>query len=192
MLARFLLGKTRTAVLAMLYRDPGRAYYLRQIIRGAGGSPGTVQREVRQLVEAGLITCAMQGKQAFYNANRQCPVYLEIRAFLGKAVFSRSPGASAAGNIFIPRTEIADFCRRNHIKRLSLFGSVLRDDFKPGSDIDVLVEFEPGKVPGWDFFSMQEELSRGLGRRVDLVTPQDLSRHIRDNVVREAQAFYGN
>lgn len=80
-------------------------------------------------------------------------------------------------NIKIPKSKIADFCHRNRIRRLALFGSVLRDDFRPDSDVDVLVEFEPGHVPG--FFrlaSMERDLSALLGgRKVDLRTPQDLS-----------------
>ncbi len=73
--------------------------------------------------------------------------------------------------IQVPRERIAEFCRRHHIRRLAFFGSVLRDDFTPDSDVDVLVEFEPGKTPGLAFFRMQDELSEILGRRVDLNTP---------------------
>jgi len=91
----------------------------------------------------------------------------------------------------VPKTRLADFCRRNHIQRLSLFGSVLRDDFSPESDIDVLVEFEPGHVPGFRFIRMQEELSDLFGgRRVDLVTPKFLNRRIRDEVLRSAKVQY--
>lgn len=97
----------------------------------------------------------------------------------------------AQPRIAIPREKIADFCRRHHIRRLSLFGSVLRDDFGPDSDIDVLVEFEPGHVPGLAFFAMEEELSAVLGRKVDLNTPGWLSRHFRDKVNMEAEVLYG-
>jgi predicted nucleotidyltransferase len=92
--------------------------------------------------------------------------------------------------ISIPEGRIAEFCRRHHIRKLSFFGSVLRDDFGPDSDIDVLVEFEPGRVPGLAFFSMQEELSGILGRKVDLHTPGFLSRHFRDKVLAEAEVEY--
>ena len=98
---------------------------------------------------------------------------------------------SSRARINIPREKIADFCRRHHIRRLALFGSVLRDDFTPDSDVDVLVEFEPGKTPGFAFFGMQDELSEILGRRVDLNTPNDLSRYFRDDVLRQAEAVYG-
>jgi predicted nucleotidyltransferase len=90
----------------------------------------------------------------------------------------------------IDRTRIADFCRRHHIRRLALFGSVLREDFGPASDIDVLVEFEPGHVPGLAFFSMQEELSQLLGRSVDLNTSGFLSRYFRKTVEDEAEPLY--
>ncbi len=92
--------------------------------------------------------------------------------------------------IDIPREEIAAFCRRHRIRRLALFGSILRDDFTPDSDIDVLVEFEPGATPGWDFFGMQDELSAILGRKVDMNTRGFLSKYFRDEVMREARELY--
>ena len=94
--------------------------------------------------------------------------------------------------IAIPKDKIADFCRRNHIRKLSLFGSVLREDFRPESDVDVLVEFEPGHVPGFfRLFDMEEELSSLFeGRKVDLRTAQDLSRYFRDEVLANAQVQY--
>jgi len=92
--------------------------------------------------------------------------------------------------IDIPMERIAAFCRANRIRRLALFGSILRDDFGPDSDIDVLVEFEPGARTGFAFFAMQDELSRMLGRRVDLNTPSFLSRYFRDEVLDEAETLY--
>lgn len=90
----------------------------------------------------------------------------------------------------IPEEAIADFCRRNHIRRLSLFGSILRDDFREDSDVDLLVEFETGRTPGFRFFGIQCELSEMLGRPVDLNTPYDLSQYFRDDVLREARPIY--
>ena len=92
--------------------------------------------------------------------------------------------------IVIDRRQIAAFCRKHHIRKLSLFGSVLRDDFRPRSDIDVLVEFEPGHRVGFQFVAIQEELSRMLGRKVDLNTPGFISRFIRKQVMKEAQVQY--
>ena len=82
------------------------------------------------------------------------------------------------------------FCRHNSVHRLAIFGSALRDDFGPNSDIDVLIEFEPGRTPGLKFFSMQDELSRLFGRTVDLHTPASLSRYFRDQVLAEAEDQY--
>jgi len=94
--------------------------------------------------------------------------------------------------IVVPQEKIADFCRRNHIRKLSLFGSVLRGDFGPGSDVDVLVEFETGHVPGFfRLFDLEKELSSLFdGRKVDLRTPEDLSRHFRNEVVAKAEVQY--
>ena len=92
--------------------------------------------------------------------------------------------------IQVPRDKIAVFCRRNHIRRLAFSGSVLRRDFGPESDVDVLVEFEPGHIPGLAFFGMQDELSQILGRKVDLNTPQFLSRYFRNAVQKEAEDLY--
>ena len=92
--------------------------------------------------------------------------------------------------ISVNKEEIAKFCRRHHIRRLSLFGSVLRGDFGPASDVDVLVEFEPGHIPGLAFFSMEEELSQIFGRKVDLNTSRFLSPHFRDRIERESEVQY--
>ena len=92
--------------------------------------------------------------------------------------------------IEIPTDRIADFCRRNHIRKLAFFGSVLRNDFTPESDVDVLVEFEPGHTPGLAFFAMQRELSEILGRNTDLNTAQDLSQYFRQEVLDEAEVLY--
>ena len=90
----------------------------------------------------------------------------------------------------IDRARLGEFCRRNGIRRFAVFGSALRDDFGPHSDIDVLVEFEAGRTPGLAFFSMQDELGRLFNRVVDLHTPASLSRYFRDQVLSEAEDQY--
>jgi len=92
----------------------------------------------------------------------------------------------------LDKEKIAAFCKRNHIRKLSLFGSVLREDFGLESDVDVLVEFEAGHVPGFfRLFDMEEELSSLLGgRKVDLRTPEDLSRYFRDEVMAQSWVQY--
>ena len=95
-------------------------------------------------------------------------------------------------NTYFSQDQLEELCQRHHIAKLSLFGSVLRDDFSPESDIDVLVEFESGHVPGFfRLFDIEEELSSLLGgRKVDLRTPQDLSRYFRDEVLAHAETQY--
>ncbi len=91
----------------------------------------------------------------------------------------------------IDRERIAAFCRARGIRRLSLFGSVLRDDFDPArSDVDVLAELLPTARPGWDFFGWHEDLAPLIGGKVDLHTPASLSEYFRDEVLQEALTVY--
>src|SRR5256885_1792699 len=92
--------------------------------------------------------------------------------------------------IQIPVERVAELCRKHQIRRLSLFGSVLTPEFRPDSDIDVLVEFEPGRAPGLAFYGIEGELSELLGRRVDLNTKNSLSRYFRDSVLAQARPIY--
>ncbi len=98
------------------------------------------------------------------------------------------------GRISMTKEEIAEFCRKNHIKKLAFFGSVLRDDFRSDSDIDVLVEFDKGQPIGlMEVAGMEIELSEILGKKVDLRTPKELSRYFRDSfrqVLSEAEVQY--
>ena len=87
--------------------------------------------------------------------------------------------------------KLAEFCRRHHIRKLSIFGSAVRDDFGPDSDVDVLVEFAPGHTPGLSIVDVEDELSRLLGgRRVDLANPRYLNRRLKDRVLAEAEVQY--
>ena len=90
----------------------------------------------------------------------------------------------------IPQDRLAAFCRANGIRKLAIFGSILRDDFRPDSDVDVLVEFLPSIRVGLAFIRMQDELSAILGRKVDLHTPASLSKYFRDEVLQEAKVQY--
>ena len=96
--------------------------------------------------------------------------------------------------IDIPNSKIAKFCQRYHISRLALFGSVLRDDFTPESDVDILVDFEPGQTPGLEFITIQDELTELLGRRVDLYTFRGVenSRNwlLREEILNSAEVQY--
>jgi uncharacterized protein len=123
----------------------------------------------------------------------------QFAAVFGYTLFSKCEQVSTKMNapapskpkIIIPKEKLADFCRRHHIRKLSLFGSVLRDDFTPKSDIDVLVEFEPEHIPGYiRLAGMELELAGILGRKVDMNTPNSLSHYFRRQVLAEAQVEY--
>ena len=93
--------------------------------------------------------------------------------------------------IQIDHEKIAEFCQARGIRKLSLFGSVLRDDFDPQrSDVDVLAELLPTAHPGWEFYGWHEDLAAFLHRKVDLHTPASLSPYFRDEVLREAVTVY--
>jgi hypothetical protein len=102
-----------------------------------------------------------------------------------------SDSSSKPAHLSVPSQELAELCRRHHIRRLAFFGSVLRGDFRPDSDVDVLVEFEPDHVPGFRLIRIEKEISSLLGgRRVDLVTEKFLHPRIRGRVLREAEIQY--
>lgn len=97
-------------------------------------------------------------------------------------------------NIDLPMEAIRAFCERHHIRRMALFGSVLRDDFRASgddpSDIDVLIEFEPGHTPGWEIVTMHDELVALLERPVDLVLPNSMKPPIRERVLPHTVTIY--
>lgn len=183
----------------MLYGNPDKTYYTRQIAREAGIALGALQRELRRLSGAGIARRTARGRNVYYQANREIPEFNELRALLtasraasgvAERVASYYAGLPPEKRVRVPKRKLAEFCRRNHIRKLALFGSVLRDDFGPDSDIDVLVEFEPGRTPGLAFFGLADELSEMFGRKVDLNTPASLSRYFREQVVSEARSLY--
>jgi uncharacterized protein len=89
------------------------------------------------------------------------------------------------------RRALADFCRRHHIQRLSLFGSVLRDDFGPESDVDVLVDYEPGHAPGWEVVDIEDELGQLFGgRKIDLVNRKYLNARLKDRILADEVLQY--
>lgn len=96
----------------------------------------------------------------------------------------------AKPRIHIPMAAVSELCRRHRIKRLALFGSAVRDDFTPESDVDLLVEFEPDAAIGLEFFAIERELSDLIGRKVDLNTAGFINKRFRDSVQAEAQVVY--
>lgn len=184
-----LFSKVRQAILSVLFSRVDEAFYLRQIVRTTGFGLGPVQRELKQLAEWGIIRRTVSGRQVYFQANPNSALFPELKSLIIKTE-GMGDTLKAGQRFNISGPTLSDFCRRNHIVKLSLFGSVLRDDFLPDSDIDVLVEFEPSHVPGFAIVAMENELSRLAGRKVDLRTPGDLGRHFREGLIREAEVRY--
>jgi uncharacterized protein len=190
-MASFLFGQTRHAVMSLFFEYPNKAFYVSQIVRLLGKGSGAVQRELKLMTEAGIIRRMPRGNQIYFQTNKDCPAYNEIKTILKKSTTVPALAASRVErHIRVPQSALEAFCRQHHIAKLAFFGSVLRKDFRPDSDVDVLVSFEPGKTPGLAFFGMQNDLSNLLGREVDLHTPEDLSHRFRDEVVKEAEVHY--
>ncbi len=190
-----LFGKTRQAVLSLFYGQPGGAFYTRYILDALGSGRGAVQRELKNLTDSGILTRTKRGNRILYQANPDCSIFAELKSLVEKTTRPK-PGFSASRleyNVDVPQQEIEEFCRRYHVRKLAFFGSVLRDDFGPESDIDVLVEFEPEHVPGLlRLADIEMELARIMGKRkVDLRTAPELSQRFRQRVLNEAEVRYG-
>jgi uncharacterized protein len=173
---------TRTIYNGTSYESTRR----RLEVRVGQGRYASDQTADRLACEDASILCGLGCRLVEVAATRRGPVTPERAR--GSAV--RRYNRAVAPRIALDRNRLVAFCRRYHIRELALFGSVLREDFRPDSDVDVLVEFEPGHTPGLAFFRIERELSELVGRTVDLNTPHDLSRHFRDEVRREAEVLY--
>ena len=195
-LSTFLFNKTRRGLLALLYGRADETFYINQLMQAIGSGSGAVQRELKMMTEAGIVVREKKGNLVYYRANAQCPIFDELKSIVrkttGVADERQEPFDMVARRFNVPKERLAEFCRKHHIRRLALFGSVLREDFRPESDIDVLVEFEPGHVPGFGIIDMENELTQMVGHKADLRTPGDLSRYFRDRVVREARLEYAD
>ncbi len=126
-LAEALFSKNRRAVLSLLYGHTDEAFYLRQIVRASGGGVGAIQRELRQLVECGIIRRNVRGKQVYFQANADCPIFVELKSLLLKT----------AGLADVLRTALASLADR--IEVAFLYGSFVAGKERQGSDVDVMV-----------------------------------------------------
>ncbi|MFH1150727.1 MAG: nucleotidyltransferase family protein [Actinomycetota bacterium] len=185
-----LFGRTRQAVLGLLLEEPDREFYIREITGRLRLGHGSVQRELSTLTRLGLLLRERRGNRVFYHANSASPLFPETRALVSKLNLPAHPHEVTLGGTTIPLDLIEEVCRRHRAGRLAVFGSELRGEVGPGSDVDLLVDFEKGYTPGFDFFEMEAELSDLLGRRVDLNTPAFLGPEFRDRVVAEAKVIY--
>ena len=213
-LADTLFSSTQQRVLGQLFGQPDRSFYATELINSVGGGSGAVQRELARLEASGLVDAERIGRQKHYQASRQSPIFEELRGIVLKtsgavdalrlaepaAAYSvktpRKPELSSVlKRVGVSRTQLAAFCRRHGIGKLSFFGSVTRDDFRTDSDVDVKVEFERDKVPGlFGIVDLKDELSRLFGgRSVDVLTSPVISNPIRRrSIERDLLVAYGH
>lgn len=151
-LSRTLFGKTRRAVLSLLYSHVDDAFYLRQIVRAAGVGLGSVQRELKQLSDAGIIQRIVRGHQVYFQANPRCPVFEELKKLITKTV---GVGATLKAAL----TPLMD---RIHVA--FIYGSIARSEEHRDSDVDVLVV---GKVTFSEIVSFLQEAQQTIGREIN-------------------------
>ena len=194
MLEILLGSKLRAKVLGWLFSHPDERYFVRQLTLLVKEDSTNVSRELARLEKTGILISTTEGKQKYYQANRESPIFDELHGLMVKSGMAdvKKPLDMVAQRFSVPPEKLAEFCRKHHIKKLALFGSVLREDFRPDSDVDVLGEFEPGHVPGlFGLADTEAQLSvLAGGRKVDVRTAAELSRYFRDRVIREAKVQY--
>jgi predicted nucleotidyltransferase/DNA-binding transcriptional ArsR family regulator len=202
-LANLLFGAYRHRVLSLLYLRPGDRLHVRMIARLTGVPAGSLHRELRQLADAGLLVAARSGNQVLYSANEASPVFRELSSMLDKTAGSAPTLHEHAAEYSVeplgrlPGTDaraLAAVCRKYRVKKMSLFGSAARNELRPGSDVDLLVEFKPKQGPSlWGLVRMQEALSPLFGgRQVNIAGPGILDNpYRRATIERDLKVLYG-
>jgi len=168
----------RAGVLSWICAHPDDLIVGAKLARELEMSPSAVGKELARLAELGMLEAAEPiGAAKPYTLNQQFPLLRGLRSMC----------LYATGVVAVLRELFAD---AEGVEVAAIFGSLARGDDRPDSDVDVLVEFKPGHTPGVAFFAMEAELSEILSRKVDLNTPNLLSRYFRDKVLREADVQY--
>jgi predicted nucleotidyltransferase len=200
-IAEALFSRTQQQVLGLLFSQPERRFTLSEIVLAAKKGTGAVYRELARLTGAGLVTLLPVGGKKLYQANRASQVFDELVGLMAKlsgaapAPVLRSPSAGyeVGRPRTVPRAKLAALCRKYHVRRLGLFGSAARGELAPESDVDLLIEFEPGKAPSlWAEPEMREAFGALFGgRRVDLVPPQVMENpYRRKTILRDLRVLY--
>lgn len=181
-----LFGKYHREVLALLLLRPEQGFHVRELARITGFPAGTLNRQLKQLMAAGLLVAERSGNQVKYQANRSHPFFDDLANMFRKM---RNGGGARALSHAASMTPI---CRRHNVLRLSLFGSAARGDETSASDLDFMVEFEKGKVPTLaGLAALRDDLEASCGRRVDLATPAILNNpHRRKAIENDMEVIY--
>jgi len=192
-----LFTKTQQKVLGLLFGKPDKSFYTNEIMRLVDMGRGTVSRELERLVSAGILTVTQEGNQNHYQANANSPIFKELMSIVRKALcvtdeikqalLSDKDNILIAGVPAVSRTALKKLAAHYHIRRLDLFGSAARGELKADSDIDLLVDFEKGKVPSLGgMVRLQEDCSTLFGgRKVDVATPSILNNPYRRQAIKK-------
>ncbi len=193
-LANLLFGAYRHRVLSLLYLRPGDRLHVRMIARLTGVPAGSLHRELRQLAEAGLLVAERSGNQVLYSANEASPVFRELSSMLDKTAGSTPTLQEHAAEYTVEPSgslpalnagALAAICRKYGVRKMSLFGSAARNELRPDSDVDLMVEFKrSSKTTYFDYARMQDELSLLFGKReVHIAGPEILENPYRRKTI---------
>jgi uncharacterized protein len=201
-LPNLLFGAYRFRVLSLLLLRPGDRFHVRMISRLTGVPAGSLHRELRQLADAGLLTATRSGNQVLYSANEASPVFHELAAMLDKTAGTTPTLHEHAAEYTveppgrlpkIDKKALAAICRKYGVKKMQIFGSAARNELRPDSDVDLMVEFKrSSKTTSFGLIDMQEELSKLFdSRRVEIASPGILDNPYRRRTIeRDLKTLY--
>ena len=184
---RYLFGKTKRGILEMLFGQPNSTFYTNEIVRHVGTGTGAVQKELKGLTAAGLATREEKGNLVLYKANPESPVFQELRTMMTKAPPASSGLKTGLKHyqLNVSQEKLSEFCRRNNIKKLSIFGTISGEKFSPGNGIEVLLEFGPGHEPGdFEAAELEEQLSSLSGNKVNIHSAAGMIEFAREEAMR--------
>jgi len=182
-LADALFTTTQRNVLGLMYRQPEKSFYTKEILRLTGMGVATIKRELDRMLAAGILSMTKIGNQHHYQANPGCPIYKELLGIVRKTcgntdkVIKKKNSLIIGGSVVVSRAALRELAQHYHIHRLVLFGSAARGELKPDSDIDLLVEFKSSGTPSLGGMVKIRDALVSLfdGRKVDLATPSILN-----------------
>ncbi len=192
-LSTLLFKDYRRQVLELLLLHPDKQYHVREIARLTGTVAGTLHKELTKLADAGVLVKEAVGNQMQYRANIQCPIYEELSQILEKLtgsvkVETKAEQAKMSELVEKYRSQILSIAREKGIRNVRVFGSMARNEARPDSDLDLLVDLDKGKS-GFALGGFLTSVSELVHRKVDVVTEKSLHPKIREKVLHEARAL---